>query len=114
MKKLLLAFITFLSLNSQGQIWCTPGSVWNFKEIFLGGNGCKRMEYLYDTIINGKTCNKIKEVRIGKNYTTPLIDYMYTRYFYTHIDNNVVYLDNDTLYNFNANIGDKWRIAPVN
>jgi hypothetical protein len=114
MRKILLITLILFSLNSQSQVWCTPGSVWHYQDGGLGFTGCKRLDYLYDTVINGKICQKMKEYRSG---ITTSSTYSYTRYFYTHTSNNVVFLlygnSFDTLYNFNAIIGDKWRIPPV-
>jgi hypothetical protein len=108
MKKKFLLFIVFLSLNCQSQVWCTPGSVWHYKDNHYYGQGYTRMEYLADTVINGKTYNKIKQFKIGQNISGY---YNSTTYLYTRTSNNVVYhVGDDTLYNFNATVGDKWRI----
>lgn len=78
------------------------------------------MSYLYDTVITGKTCNKLMEFRIGQELIGNVLSYYnYTRYFYTHTNNDVVYLFDpsnnnfDTLYNFSATIGDRWRMPPL-
>jgi hypothetical protein len=116
MKKLLLFLTLFLSLNNSAQSWCTPGSVWHFGDYFVAGSGYKRMEYLYDTLIAGNTCNKIKVLRIGFG---SMGFYSNTSFMYTYANNNVVYLKDanssnfDTLYYFNATIGNKWRTAPT-
>jgi hypothetical protein len=115
MKQLLLIAFTLLFLDSQSQVWCTPGSVWHFPDYSVNFSGYKRLKYLYDTTIAGKTCNKLELFRIGQ--TIPGY-YNTTGYIYTHVNNQVVYfldfLANptgfDTLYDFNAVPGDKWRM----
>lgn len=116
MKYVLLFLFLSLSLHNSAQSWCTPGSVWHFGDSFVAGSGYKRLEYLSDTLIAGITCNKIKVLRIGFGSMGP---YGGTGLMYTYSNNNVVYLRDgntsnfDTLYNFNASIGDKWRVAPT-
>lgn len=119
MKQFLLLSLLAVSLSNQAQVWCTPNSSWHFPDYSMFDSGYKRMNYLYDTTIAGQTCNKIREFRIGKTF--PAGYYNYTRYFYTHVSNQMVYLLDltvnppgfDTLYDFNAVPGDKWRMAPV-
>lgn len=116
MRNYLLLIFACICLQQQAQVWCTPGSIWRFGYFSMGGVGYRILSYTGDTLVAGKQCNKLKEARIVQPanpiFNTPL-------YYFTHVDNQVVYLldqatgNFDTLYNFNANIGDKWRLPPV-
>ena len=118
MRKLLLVLVTLLSLKASGQVWCTPGSVWRYKHQSISQYGFKQLDYLYDTLVAGKTCHLMREFISAINGMGIL--YQYHRYFYTYSANKTVYLLTstnpvrfDTLYDFNATIGDKWRVPPT-
>jgi hypothetical protein len=117
----LLLSISFLMQTVNAQIWCTPSSEWYFTHSPAFGTGYKHWTYLYDTTIAGKNCNKIKDNTVGQSYWPPA-NVNYTEYLYTYTNNKVVYIKDvfqtgtnnfDTLFNFNAAIGNKWRMAPT-
>jgi hypothetical protein len=111
MRKIVLIMVLFFSFDGKAQSWCQPGATWHHKAnaIYPPVNGYYYYKYLNDTLINGKTYNKIKESFRGTNpfWGAGLID-KFLSYNYTREQNNVVYLLDDTLYNFNATIGSKW------
>lgn|GEM_PF-848679 len=118
----IVVIIIFISCKSFAQVWCTPNSEWYFTHnMFQGYSGYLKHKYLYDTIIDGKFCNKIHVEGELWQILFPQL-YHYNYFIYTFTNNRVVYLKDvkelgannfDTLYNFNATIGSKWRMAPV-
>ena|SRR6218665_2381221 len=111
--------------TSLAQGWCQPGATWHYKHYFLGafiGNfqsysyidGVSDFNYVNDTVINNITCNHIQATFQGRWYywMQPAIVNNY-RNFYTYQNNGVLYVLSggvfDTIVNFNAAIGDKWR-----
>lgn len=120
MKKNLLLLVIILSFQSlKAQYWCTPGSEWHFDHKYFNNPGYRSWKYLYDTTIAGNTCNKIKVNSTVAPTNWPVTQFI--NYVYTYSSNKVVYIKDvtqlsnsfDTLFNFNAAIGDKWRMAPV-
>lgn len=109
-----------MSLKVGAQSWCAPGALWHFYWYNFGeAPGHIKYAYTGTVTINNKVCQKIdafqatKSINLLNTYTTSYNVYTYT-------ENNVVYLTNvagssfDTLYNFNANVGDKWSLTPKN
>jgi hypothetical protein len=117
MRKLSLVLFVLLCFQYQAQVWCTPGSTWRFNHFSMSASGYKVLEYQGDTMLAGKLCNKLYERRFTGPSNFP--PNYFNRYYYTYVNNDVVYLldqtggNFDTLYNFKANIGDQWRLPPV-
>lgn len=119
MKKLFTLFI-LLSLNVVAQSWCAPGALWHFYW-YNFGNAPGHVKYTYTgtVTINNKVCQKIDAFKVAM-LTNLISTYSISYSEYTYTENNVVYLTNatgssfDTLYNFNANVGDKWSLTPKN
>jgi len=120
-KKLSILLFLAFSLPLTSQVWCTPNSEWYFSHSNFGIYGYKKSNYLYDTLIAGKNCNKIKVNTVGYSMVPPN-NFNLTDYLYTYINNKVVYIKDvmqpgtnnfDTIFNFNAAIGSKWRMAPT-
>jgi hypothetical protein len=117
---ILLFFV--LSSTAQAQHWCLPGSTWYYEAEFFGRNGYQKYTYVGDTLVNNINCKKIstyfKEYRWA---TSGEIHEYFGQPYYTYEQNGVTYLYNnffgenkfDTLFNFNSQIGDKWRVALV-
>ena len=120
MKKVLLPFIFvfFFNYAKSQVVFCPPGATWNYVEkgIIAGIDGIMEFKYTNDVMVNGINCKLIqgsfKGSRIG--YTINgnagfqnVVDYK------VYENNKVIYLYNgssfDTIINFNAVIGDKWR-----
>lgn len=112
--KFTLLFI-LITLFSLAQMWCPPGATWKYTFYGYLSNGYTELDYVADTVIQTKTCKKIEQ-RFKGNYlfvsTTNTVDIHINNHF-TYENNKVVYIYSygffDTLFNFNASIGDKWR-----
>ena len=108
MKKSLLLFI-FVStvFASKAQMWCTSGAEWHYGHQegppFL--YSYLKLNYVSDSMINTITYKKLKTVRYGNGFVTnyPLILLNDNNKLITLFNGNI-----DTLFNFNAIIGDKW------
>jgi hypothetical protein len=108
MKKSLL-LIVFVSTVFAGkaQMWCSPGAQWHYGHQegspFL--YSYLKLNYVSDSIINTITYKKLKTVRYGTGFVTnyPLILLNDNNKLVTLFNGNI-----DTLFNFNAIIGDKW------
>ncbi|MCA6436382.1 MAG: T9SS type A sorting domain-containing protein [Bacteroidetes bacterium] len=119
MKKL-FALLLIISLKITAQSWCPLGAEWYFywQDAFKAPGHIK-YNYTGTVTINNKVCQQINAYKID---FSPNLVTTYTSSYnvYTYTDNNVVYLTNsigtsfDTLYNFNANVGDKWSLTPKN
>jgi hypothetical protein len=126
MKKNLLLLICVLLIQiNRAQNWCQPGATWHYKHYFLGAylgsfqgstfiDGVSDFQYVNDTVVNGVTCNHIRGTFRGiwNAYMQPATVNNYRNY-YTYQNNKVIYVWSggsfDTIVNFNAAVGDKWR-----
>lgn len=108
----------FSFFNSSAQIWCRPGATWHFTHYSPSASLYTRLNYIKDTLILSKNCNRISYYTQGFGMFGP-VSY-YGQNIHTHISGNVVYIldvtgttnDFDTLFNYGANIGDSWYMAP--
>lgn len=115
-----------IALFSNAQSWCTPNSVWHFSYTdatvnpIYGPTGYTKHTYLYDTIVNNKTYNKILANNVYRLAFSNQLYYS-NNYFYTSIQNDVIFfngsnptlpIDSDTLIYFGP-IGAKWRTNPT-
>ena len=117
---ILLCFV--LGSTAHAQHWCLPGSTWYYEEGWPGVNGYQKYMYAGDTVVNNINCKKISTYFKQYQWATSGNIYEgFGRSYYTYEQNGVTYLYNnflgenkfDTLFNFNAQIGDKWRVALV-
>lgn len=126
--KKLLKGISFIAINiafivnADSQTWCSAGATWYYSNVYPGVNGYVKLTYTIDTVINSKNCKKITYYGEGFTYSIPSGIYStFGSPFYTYEQNGVAYLYNDrfgnnkfdTLFNINAQIGDKWRFPLV-
>ena len=112
---LLLILISFSKLIGQTS-WSPAGAEWTYSYYhpYPSANGYLVLKYVSDSVINTKTYKKIKSTFTGTNAaygsgTVTLSQGYYLLYQnakLVHIYNGQV--QDDTLFNFNANIGDKW------
>jgi hypothetical protein len=118
--KLTLFILCFQLVIAKAQTWCPAGATWYYSDVWPGVNGYSKYNYTTDTLINSVNCKKIAHYREGfswsggyySNFVTP---------FYTYEQNGVAYLYNnlygnntfDTLFDMNAQIGDKWRFPLI-
>jgi hypothetical protein len=109
---LLLICLSAPSLRAQTGAGWAPGARWSyFSAVWLGGYGDLRLEYVGDTTITGRLCQKLQRraqwSRIPDYPLPPL---------YTAADADAVWLYADgqflKLYDFSARPGDSW-LAPV-
>lgn len=116
MKALLTTIIFLSSLSAFSQNWCDAGANWkyNFFSVFYA-EGYTEIKYVGDTVINGQAAKKLNK----HHYFYSFFNSQYEDYDigmeYTYENNGVAYLwyENawDTLYNFNATVGESWRMA---
>ncbi|MBW6491335.1 MAG: T9SS type A sorting domain-containing protein [Lentimicrobium sp.] len=116
MKKLASLLIFLIAFSAQGQIWIDNGATWHYD---WSGTlpGFDRIEYVGDTIIHDKTCQKLQissymfaPIELGGQ----LID-SWTSHKFTYSNGDTVfYLVNEhfqILYNFGAQVGDTWELG---
>ncbi len=115
MKKKLLAICLLLTVTfAKAQSWCPTGAEWYFSinnpvSFFnQNPNGYILFKYRADTTIALVQKKVIQEYFIGTLGSNPNLLNLYRSTSYLHENNSVVFLNNDTLYNFNAAIGDVW------
>lgn len=118
-RNILIALSLILSFfESNAQIWCRPGATWHFTHYNVAASLYTRLNYVKDTLLLGKNCNKITYYTQGLGMFGP-VSY-YGQNIYTHVNSNVVYIldvtgttnNFDTLFHYGANIGDSWYMAP--
>ncbi len=110
-KNLLTCLLITLVLTSKAQMWCAPGAEWHYGYLTYNSpgisNGYLISNYVNDSIINTVTYKKIKVKAFG----SPLLNSSNFHPILLNETNNLVTLwtgNVDTLFNFNAAIGDKW------
>jgi len=111
MKKLLLFILLLNYTTNKAQTWCPPGAEWYYGAYatYPSANGYFKYIYTNDTIVSSTVYKKINSYFFGYNQMSgPFFQITYLNSYFSHENNNVVFFNNDTLYNFNANIGDKW------
>lgn len=115
MKTLLTITLLLLASSCFSQTWCDAGANWkySFFRAFYA-EGYTEISYTGDTTLNGQTAQILKKRRNVYKYLSEQHDSYDIGEDYTYEDNGVVYIlfENnwDTLYNFNASIGDSWRL----
>lgn len=120
MRKFLLLTVLFFSFFGKSQTWCPPGATWHYKwQPAFGAMGYSKYQFTGTTTLSGSiTCNILLSER--KAYVIIGGITTFTSNILTYTNNNVVYRYNssnmnfDTIYNFNANVGDKWSLSPSN
>lgn len=116
MRKIILASFILIYLNSFGQTWCDTGANWNYSySNGFGIEGYTQINYIGDILINGQNAKKLTKTLIAYDFINSQGVLAIIGNEYTYENNGVAYIlyENnwDTLYNFNANIGDSWRMA---
>lgn len=117
---LLLSILLCLLMTSRAQeneAWCPPGATWHYtfySALFFPY--CTSLHYSGDETVGGKVCKRITTRLCKTNESSPDILW-HEDDKYTYEEDGVVYIWQeqlsafDTLYNFNAGIGDTWEIA---
>lgn len=114
MKTTLTVFIFFIVSSVFSQSWCDPGANWKYDQMSFGVEGYLEIQYTGDTIIDGQTSNILdKHSYVYDFISSEFEDYDMGKE-YTYESSNVVYIRSnntwDTLYNFDAGIGDSWKM----
>jgi len=109
----LFLFIFCLTTFSYAQNWSPNGAQWHYSYYgFLPGY--VDIAYAGDTLIDGQVTKKLSKTFHGLGWGMGVTSYSIGTE-YTYEANGVVYLRYqnqwDTLYNFNAQVGDSWRMA---
>ena len=112
MMRLLLLFLLCSGL-SFAQNWAPNGAQWHYS--YYGFfPGYVDIAYSSDTLIDGQVTKKLTKTFHGLGWGMDVTSYSIGTE-YTYEANGVVYLRYqnqwDTLYNFNAQVGDSWRMA---
>lgn len=120
MKKLFIITLLLLSsLNNRSfcQSWSGLGATWYYGSIGLTSEGYVKIENMGDTIIAGKLTDVLEKTAVYYDFPTQTY---YTSMFgreFIYYENDIVYFHRNgqfhTLYNFNAQPGEKWLI-PAN
>lgn len=122
MKKALLLFlILFFTQSVNAQTWCAPGAVWHYRVYnpFMPYQDGYMKVTVTSTIVQGNTTyytldggfigqvNTVNSPTVALSYFSAKI-YEANKVLYVYNQTTSVY---DTIANFNANIGDKWRMT---
>lgn len=116
MKRLFLLFILAISLNAYAQNWISSGAIWHY-DWSVTLPAMDRIEYVDDTLIQGKTCQKL--ITSSYMFRPPdagggILSYTTKRNYTFFSGDTVYYFVNDQfkiLYCLNANIGDVWDLG---
>lgn len=117
---ILLAVLLLGSFKTTfAQTWCPAGAKWTYSYTNGGEYGYVELLYTGDTVINSINCKKLKKTQYAKGYISSTVGVYNLGSEITYEQNGVVYIRTsnnfDTLYNFNALIGDRWdmiRVSP--
>lgn len=116
MKRIAVLFpLLLLSLMLNGQSWAPAGATWHYTYSQMMSYGYIEIKYVNDTIIQSNNCKVLQKTAYGYSYPG-VYDTTVIGNEYTHFDslNNIVYryFDGsfDTLYYFNAQPGDTWKV----
>lgn len=113
---LIIIISSFKGLS--GQNWAPDGATYIYNTSYYLWKGYVEVKKLGTTSIQGESADQLQ--RSYFSYSS-LLDSIFTftpDTFYTYSDSGVVYILDinnqwDTLYNFNADIGDRWHMAKV-
>jgi hypothetical protein len=112
MRKLILLFFYFSFSFSNAQTWCPSGATWHYGFY----NGYTKLQYSSDTTINSILCKKLEST--SEWYWASILHNSTNNSYYTYSNSGVNYIYNnrygqnqfDTLFDINAQIGDKWKM----
>jgi len=111
---LLIAILLWSCAQVHAQVWSPPGAVWNYNLSSLAMEGCETRTYDGDTVIGGRSAQRILVHTILMDYFSNTLDTTNT-VFYTSQEEGLIYAWDvgqsgtwDTLYWFTAVPGDRW------
>lgn len=115
MKLASVGIILFFKVTVFAQSWCPSGANWKYNYMNFWNEGFTEIKYDSDTLIEGQLAKKLTKITHAYDYITENQGVYPLGIDYTYEDNGVVFLrfnDHwDTLYNFNAQVGESWRAA---
>lgn len=108
-----LFILILLPINLFAQNWAPAGAQWHYS--YYGFfPGYVDIAYTGDTLIEGQASKILTKTFHGMGWNQSITSETFG-YEYSYEDSGVVYLRYqnqwDTLYNFNAQVGDSWRMA---
>lgn len=116
MKRIFIFSVLLILLAKlSAQTWAPAGATWHYSYSQMFSYGYLEIEYTYDTTILGKECKSLQKTQFGYYYPG-VYDTVNLGKEFTYLDSNsnIVYryFDSkfDTLYNFNAQTGDMWKV----
>lgn len=118
MKNTLTLTFLFSCFAVFGQSWCAPGANWKYNYgSGFGTEGYVEISYAGDTLIGAQLSQKLsKQLHAYDWFSAQYIDAP-IGIEYTYEENGVVYIrynnDWDTLYHFNATVGESCRMAKL-
>jgi hypothetical protein len=120
-KALLLIFVLLFSDLTQAQNWCAPGAEWHYRVyspmLVNYQDGYLKLQVSSTNVVGGISYHTISMTYYGQQFTQNSPTVAVSRgTITTYEQNNVIYasmigLPVDTIANFNASIGDKWRMT---
>lgn len=116
MKKTITLSFILSCFTLLGQSWCDLGANWKYSYMSgFGTEGYVEISYVGDTLINTQLSQKLSKNLFAYDFPTGQPVNWFLGIECTYEDNGVVFIryndDWDTLYNFNANVGESWRMA---
>lgn len=117
-KAFIILFLSF-SFIANSQVWISKGAIWHYEWSNVGFGGFERIEYVKDTLIDNKLCNKLVPFKYNfvgtQNHEIVLlrVDSLESRF--TCVSGDTVFHRVNgkfyVLYNFGAKPGDSWEIG---
>ena len=113
MKTHFIVLFTLFSFSFKAQNWSPSGANWKYS--YNGFfPGYVDVMYSGDTLIDGQSAKTLTKTYNGMDWSMAVISSAIGKEF-TYENNGVIYLRYqnqwDTLYHFNAQVGDHWRMA---
>ena len=115
MKILLILLCLFVTTKSQAQgVWAPSGATWWYSTSNFGFEGYIKIQYIGDSIVDGKNCKALSKEIHGFNYfTMTYVDGVYdTTITFFQNDSVYHYVDNQfyLLYDFNGIPSNVWEV----
>ena len=119
MRKALIIFFLSLSVVANSQVWISKGAIWHYEWSNVGFGGFERIEYVKDTSIENRLCNKLVPIQYqfttNQNHEIVFLSQNTLESHFTYASGDTVFhLVNGkfyVLYNFGAKPGDSWNIG---
>ena len=114
LKNIVLTVFLFASTFIHAQSFGSQNAQWVYDYNRMGGPGVTKFKIDRDTTVNGVTYQRMQKVAIRENSNGEIVHYPRIP-FYLRQDNGIVlytgdFTFEDTLFNFDAGIGDSWTL----